>query len=210
MLSVILPMTVLTVCLFYDEHFVMWTSCFVTDQQHHQTERFSSSTQKRLCQCRKVCITSTVCLLTIVYQLPQVTLWLINFSTDWPSLPLSARLSVSVWLSGAKFTHSRIHINHKIIAILSSLLGGHSSPMTEAERDQIDNDAQTVIKTCRETINRLRGEAQKQKVHPQVKEHRAIVIFLIDGYLKGIFFIWSVLDLLVVFICWNTILMYAM
>lgn len=60
--------------------------------------------------------------------------------------------------------------------------------MTEAERDQIDNDAQTVIKTCRETINRLRGEAQKQKVHPQVKEHRAIVIFLIDGYLKGIFF----------------------
>ena len=97
----------------------------------------------------------------------------------------------------------------KLLQFFFSLLGGHSSPMTEAERDQIDNDAQTVIKTCRETINRLRGEAQKQKVHPQVKEHRAIVIFLIDGYLKGIFFIWSFLDLLVVFICWNTTLMYA-
>ena len=57
--------------------------------------------------------------------------------------------------------------------------------MTDAERDQIDNDAQAIIKTCRETINRFRGEAQKQKVHPQVKEHRAIVIFLIDAYLKG-------------------------
>ena len=57
--------------------------------------------------------------------------------------------------------------------------------MTDAERDQIDNDAQNIIKTCRETISRFRVEAQKQKVHPQVKEHRAIVIFLIDAYLKG-------------------------
>ncbi|XP_076460902.1 syntaxin-18-like [Babylonia areolata] len=72
-----------------------------------------------------------------------------------------------------------------------SLLAGHLSSMTDAERDQIDNDAQNIIKTCRETINRFRVEAQKQKVHPQVKEHRAIVIFLIDAYLKAVCRIYS-------------------
>jgi hypothetical protein len=57
--------------------------------------------------------------------------------------------------------------------------------MTDAERDQIDSDAQNIIKTCRETIGHFRQEAERQKVHPQVKEHRAVVIFLIDAYLKG-------------------------
>ena len=73
--------------------------------------------------------------------------------------------------------------------VVHSLLGGHSSTMTDAERDQIDNDAQGIIKTCRQTIGRFRQEAEQQRVHPQVKEHRAVVIFLIDGYLKGEHFI---------------------
>ncbi|KAK7109974.1 syntaxin-18-like [Littorina saxatilis] len=72
-----------------------------------------------------------------------------------------------------------------------SLLSGHLSSMSDAERDQLDNDAQNIIKTCRETIHRFRQEAQKQKVHPQVKEHRAIVIFVIDAYLKAVCRIYS-------------------
>lgn len=57
--------------------------------------------------------------------------------------------------------------------------------MTDAERDQIDNDAQAIIKKCRETIQHFRTEAESFKVHPQVKEHRNAVIFLIEIYLKG-------------------------
>nr|KAG5709351.1 hypothetical protein BaRGS_029200 [Batillaria attramentaria] len=70
--------------------------------------------------------------------------------------------------------------------VILCLLAGHLSTMTDAERDQIDNDAQQIIKTCRETIHRFRVEAEAQPVHPQVKEHRAMVIFLIDTYLKGL------------------------
>lgn len=72
-----------------------------------------------------------------------------------------------------------------------SLLAGHLSTMTDAERDQIDNDAQMIIKTCRETIHRFRVEAEGQRVHPQVKEHRTMVIFLIDTYLKAVCRIFS-------------------
>lgn len=57
--------------------------------------------------------------------------------------------------------------------------------MTDAERDQIDSEAQSIIKTCRETIQRFREETGAQTVHPQVKDHRAAVLFLIDAYLKG-------------------------
>jgi syntaxin 18 len=73
--------------------------------------------------------------------------------------------------------------------------------MTDAERDQIDSDAQNIIKTCRETIGHFRQEAERQKVHPQVKEHRAVVIFLIDAYLKGeefFFFVFVVVVAVVV------------
>ncbi|KAL8605991.1 hypothetical protein ACOMHN_067173 [Nucella lapillus] len=72
-----------------------------------------------------------------------------------------------------------------------SLLAGHLSSMTDAERDQIDSETQTIIKKCRETIIHFREEAEKQRVHPQVKEHRTIVVFLIDAYLKAVCRIYS-------------------
>ncbi|OWF49507.1 Syntaxin-18 [Mizuhopecten yessoensis] len=63
--------------------------------------------------------------------------------------------------------------------------------MTDAERDQIDTDAQDIIKTCRETIMRFKTESEVQKVHPQVKDHRAGVIRLIEEYLKVVCKIYS-------------------
>ncbi|XP_060072961.1 syntaxin-18-like [Ylistrum balloti] len=66
-----------------------------------------------------------------------------------------------------------------------------ASRMTDAERDQIDSDAQDIIKTCRETIMKLKTESEVQKVHPQVKDHRDGVIRLIEEYLKVVCKIYS-------------------
>lgn len=81
--------------------------------------------------------------------------------------------------------------NRKEYVNAGSLLAGHLSTMTDAERDQIDSEAQSIIKTCRETIQRFREETGAQTVHPQVKDHRAAVLFLIDAYLKAVCKIYS-------------------
>ncbi|GFS00494.1 syntaxin-18 [Elysia marginata] len=72
-----------------------------------------------------------------------------------------------------------------------SLLSIKGSGLSEAERDQIDNDAQEIMKTCKQTIVMFRIEADRQKALPQVKEHRNAVMILIEAYLKAICKIYS-------------------
>lgn len=72
-----------------------------------------------------------------------------------------------------------------------SLLSIKGTGLSEAERDQIDNDAQEIMKTCKQTILMFRVEAHRQKALPQVKEHRNSVMILIEAYLKAICKIYS-------------------
>ncbi|GFO17798.1 syntaxin-18 [Plakobranchus ocellatus] len=72
-----------------------------------------------------------------------------------------------------------------------SLLSIGGSGLSESERDQIDNDAQEIMKTCKQTIVMFRVEADRQKALPQVKEHRNAVMILIESYLKAICKIYS-------------------
>ncbi|XP_005102139.1 syntaxin-18 [Aplysia californica] len=81
--------------------------------------------------------------------------------------------------------------NRKSYVNSGSLLSAQGSGMSESERDQIDNDAQEIIKSCRDTIVVFRVETDKQKVHPQVKEHRHAVMILVDSYLKAICKVYS-------------------
>ncbi|KAM5193143.1 syntaxin-18 [Mantella aurantiaca] len=60
------------------------------------------------------------------------------------------------------------------------------SRMTDTERDQIDQDAQTFMRTCSDAIQQLRSEASKDNVPSQVKEHRNAVLDLIEDYLKRV------------------------
>ena len=72
-----------------------------------------------------------------------------------------------------------------MLSFYYSLLSIKGSGLSEAERDQIDNDAQEIMKTCKQTIVMFRVEADRQKSLPQVKEHRNAVMILIEAYLKG-------------------------
>ncbi|KAL5016406.1 hypothetical protein ScPMuIL_005995 [Solemya velum] len=65
-----------------------------------------------------------------------------------------------------------------------SHLNGENTKMTDTERDQIDSEAQAIIRSCQQTINLFKHEAHDQKVHPQTKEHRETVVKLIENYLK--------------------------
>ncbi|KAM5285898.1 syntaxin-18 [Hipposideros larvatus] len=58
--------------------------------------------------------------------------------------------------------------------------------MTDTERDQIDQDAQTFMRTCSEAIQQLRTQARKDAQSQQVKEHRAAVLDFIEDYLKRV------------------------
>ncbi|XP_075050754.1 syntaxin-18 isoform X2 [Mixophyes fleayi] len=60
------------------------------------------------------------------------------------------------------------------------------SRMTDTERDQIDQDAQTFMRTCADAIQQLRTEACKENISSQVKEHRLAVLDLIEEYLKRV------------------------
>ncbi|XP_032711102.1 syntaxin-18 isoform X2 [Lontra canadensis] len=58
--------------------------------------------------------------------------------------------------------------------------------MTDTERDQIDQDAQTFMRTCSEAIQQLRTQAHKEIHSQQVKEHRSVVLDFIEDYLKRV------------------------
>lgn len=73
----------------------------------------------------------------------------------------------------------------------SSHLSSSVSLMSDSERDQIDQDAQEIIKTCSDSIRLIKGEAQRQRVSEQVRSHREAVFDLLDAYLKGVCKIYS-------------------
>ncbi|XP_038598372.1 syntaxin-18-like [Tachyglossus aculeatus] len=58
--------------------------------------------------------------------------------------------------------------------------------MTDAERDQIDQDAQIFIRTCSDAIQQLRTEAHKEIHSQQVKEHQTAVLGFVEDYLKRV------------------------
>ncbi|XP_070614229.1 syntaxin-18 [Erythrolamprus reginae] len=58
--------------------------------------------------------------------------------------------------------------------------------MSDTDRDQIDQDAQTFMRTCAEAIQQLRAEAHKDIRSPQVKQHRETVLDFIADYLKRV------------------------
>nr|KAI8769355.1 syntaxin-18-like [Biomphalaria glabrata] len=90
-------------------------------------------------------------------------------------------------------THLRDFLleNRKKYVNTGSLLSSTGDEMSESERDLIDNNAQDIIKKCKEMIILLKLETDKQKVHPQVKEHRQAVLILLETYLKAICKIYS-------------------
>ncbi|KAI8479637.1 Syntaxin-18 [Branchiostoma belcheri] len=58
--------------------------------------------------------------------------------------------------------------------------------MTDNERDQIDNDAQTFMRTCSEAIRIFKTEVLKQPMPQQVRSHREAVFELMEAYLKAV------------------------
>ncbi|XP_039607410.1 syntaxin-18 [Polypterus senegalus] len=66
------------------------------------------------------------------------------------------------------------------------LISSEYSRMTDSERDQIDQDAQILIRTCSDAINHLRTEASKNALSAQTKEHQGAVLDLTEMYLKSV------------------------
>lgn len=66
-----------------------------------------------------------------------------------------------------------------------SHLGSGSVTMSDRERDQIDQDAQTFIRTCSNAIKSLQEKVARQKNSDQVSEHRNTVLDLLNRYLKA-------------------------
>ncbi|EPQ07712.1 Syntaxin-18 [Myotis brandtii] len=58
--------------------------------------------------------------------------------------------------------------------------------MTDAERDQIDQDAQTFMRTCSEAIQQLRNQAHKETHSQQVREHRSAILDFTQDYLRRV------------------------
>ncbi|XP_004617477.1 syntaxin-18 isoform X1 [Sorex araneus] len=67
----------------------------------------------------------------------------------------------------------------------SHVLSEHGK-MTDTERDQIDQDAQTFMRTCSEAIQQLRTQAHKETHSQQVREHRSAVLDFVEDYLKRV------------------------
>ncbi|XP_038046497.1 syntaxin-18-like [Patiria miniata] len=76
--------------------------------------------------------------------------------------------------------HRRDYIN------AASHLTSDAGRMTDAERDQIDTDAQQFMRTCSETIRIFKTEVFKQTMPAQVRSHKEAVFELLQEYLKAV------------------------
>ena len=74
---------------------------------------------------------------------------------------------------------------------LTSLFYFSVRTMFDAERDQVDGNAQAVMRTCGDDIRQFRADLTRFKLPPQVEEHRSITISMIDTYLKVVCKIFS-------------------
>jgi len=77
------------------------------------------------------------------------------------------------------------------INIHSHLIFEQVRSMSDAERDQVDNNAQAVMRSCGEEIRCFRSDMERLKLLPQLEEHRSITINMIDNYLKSVCKIFS-------------------
>lgn len=77
-------------------------------------------------------------------------------------------------------------LHRKDYVKMGSLISSDLTHMTDSERDQIDQDAQTFMRTCSDAIKQLRIEAERQAISLQVKEHHCAMLDLVDMYLKGV------------------------
>ena len=75
--------------------------------------------------------------------------------------------------------HRKDYIN--VVSHVSSGIAG----MSDRERDQIDQDAETFIRTCSTAIQSLKGEVVSQKNSEQVTEHRCNVLEILERFLKA-------------------------
>ncbi|KAJ8780298.1 hypothetical protein J1605_011562 [Eschrichtius robustus] len=84
--------------------------------------------------------------------------------------------------------HLLLPFNFVPLSLFVSHVMSEYGRMTDTERDQIDQDAQTFMRTCSEAIQQLRTQAHKEIHSQQVKEHRSAVLDFIEDYLKSISF----------------------
>lgn len=77
------------------------------------------------------------------------------------------------------------------INIHSHLIFEQLRSMSDAERDQVDNNAQAVMRSCTEDIKSFRIDLRRQKLQPQLEEHRSISLTMIDTYMKIVCKIYS-------------------
>ena len=63
--------------------------------------------------------------------------------------------------------------------------------MSDVERDQVDGNAQAVMRTCGEEIRQFRADVAHCNLPTQVVEHRANTINMVDNYLKVVCKIFS-------------------
>lgn len=83
--------------------------------------------------------------------------------------------------------------NRKDYVNLYSPLAAQASTMTDAERDQIDYEVHVFTKNCTELLANYRNELRLKtgKSHRQVGEHFAVVLDLLEVYLKVVCGIYS-------------------
>lgn len=63
--------------------------------------------------------------------------------------------------------------------------------MTDSDRDEIDAGAQKIMSSCSQLIKELKREVAASEVSQQNLEHREIMLFLIEEYLKSVCKIYS-------------------
>lgn len=63
--------------------------------------------------------------------------------------------------------------------------------MSDEERDQLDQGSQKIMSTCAQLIKELKRETAQDEASPQSLEHREIMLFLIEEYLKSVCKIYS-------------------
>nr|XP_032800857.1 syntaxin-18 [Petromyzon marinus] len=73
----------------------------------------------------------------------------------------------------------------------SLVTDGKPDSMTDADRDNIDRDAQTYMRTCAESIHALKVHAESQVSLVQARLHRQAVLGLLESYLRAVCRIYS-------------------
>ncbi len=63
--------------------------------------------------------------------------------------------------------------------------------MSDADRDEIDALTQKLVKNCSDAVKHFRPESVRSSTNLQTRQHREVVVHLIDEYLKAVITIYS-------------------